>query len=326
MVVRLPLFSFSLVTVGLLVALQGQTEATLYTWDNGAATTDWSTAANWDPDGVPTNNADQATIDGGGVVGIDLGGTDRIGRLTVGAGGTAGTLTVVGGTTLDVNETNGGGGGKERVRVGFGAGSVGNLVIEQGAEVTSRGASVLFQIGDAAGGVGNVTVAGTIAPYKTLSLINGTLTMLPTANTISGIGSAFNSDDPSTIGANGTLAYEIDGTTNGLLDFRTQSAGGSPLTIDAAANLEVTLLGSAGSYSIGQQWTILSWDASLTGQFSQGTSFVNGQGYGFSVDYAGGATNKDVVLTLASVPEPTSLALASLGVLGLIGIRRRRTR
>ena len=286
----------------LLLASPGPVAAVLYSWNPAAATDDWSTADNWIPNtGIPMNNADQATIADGGVVRIDLGALDLIGMLTVGSGGTTGTATVVSGTILDVNRTGGGGGGVERVRVGIGAGSIGHLIVEEGAEITTRGAAVFTQIGSSDGGVGNLTVAGTFAPYKAFRLINGTLTMLPTGNTISSFGNTFNSADPSSISADGTLAFEIDGTSNGLLDLRTQLPGGSPLTIDPAANLKINLLGDLSAYSIGQQWTLVSWDASLTGQFSQGTSFTSDEGHTFSVDYAGGATGKDIVLSLDGI-------------------------
>ena len=170
------------------------------------------------------------------------------------------------------------------------------MIIEEDGEITTRGAAVVCQIGSLDGGVGNVRVAGTIAPYKAIALLNGTLTMLPTGNSISAIGDAFNSADPSSISADGTLAFEIDGLQNGVLDLRTQRPGGSPLTIDPAANLEIRLLGDASSYTIGQEWTLVRWDISLTGEFSQGASFTSDEGHAFSVDYAGGEGGDDIVL------------------------------
>lgn len=322
-------FPFSgLIAVIAIVLSFGQNDvhAIAINWDAGAGNTDWFAASNWDPDQVPVANDDRATIANGGIATAAFPGTERIGRLILGSAGTSGELTVTAGT-LDINKTSSGSGANNNIIIGNGIGGMGKLTIEQGAEVYSRGGSVIFQIGTTNGGTGDVTVAGTFAPFKRFHLNDGTLRFMSTGNTIANTGSAFNDNGTSIIRSNGTLAYEIDGTANGVLDLRTESSGGSPLRLDAGALLSVTLNGGVGQYVIGQEWTLVRWDSSLTGTFAQGTSFTNDEGFSFSVDYAGGANNNDIVLRLTAVPpvpEPATATLALVGLGGLV-MRRRRT-
>ena len=146
-------------------------------------------------------------------------------------------------------------------------------------------------IGDSLGGTGFISVSGELQIYKFLNINNGTLEMQPT-----GKNNLFNSNNPSTIGAAGTLSFIIDGPNIGALER--SNTNGLNLTIDPAANLMVTL---GGTFAINDSWTLMDY-TTLNGQFSQGTSFTNQQGYTFTVDYGAGS-NDIVTLTLTSDSE-----------------------
>jgi hypothetical protein len=60
---------------------------TNYSWDNGGAGTDWGTAANWNPDGVP-GTTDNATIPNGSGYVVDLAADRSVGTLTTGGDAT----------------------------------------------------------------------------------------------------------------------------------------------------------------------------------------------------------------------------------------------
>ena len=68
-------------------------------------------------------------------------------------------------------------------------------------------------VGDFSGGTGFVSVAGVMQIYKFLNVNNGTFEMLPTGKC-----NLFNSNDPSSIGAEGTLSFVIDGSDVGSLE------------------------------------------------------------------------------------------------------------
>lgn len=133
--------------------------------------------------------------------------------------------------------------------------------------------------------------------------------MLPT-----GVNNSFNEANVSSIGANGVLAFVIDGEmVGGLLKA---NDNGLPLEIDSGANLKITL---NGAVSEGQSWTLIDY-SSLTGTFAQGTEFTNEQGHTLSVDYGSGELDT-VTLTLTKInPDatPPSVSLTRDG--GIIQI------
>ena len=242
----------------------------------------WTELVNWDS-GALLPDGSHAVVNGICEIDADFV-TQHVfnpGRITVGLGAT-GSLHVSGGI---LSGAHGGGSG---VFVGSGAGGDGTLIIDQGATFRSQGANMGIQIGDDAGGVGFVSVAGELQNYKFLQLLNGTLEMMPT-----GINNKFNSNNPSFIGPNGTLSFIIDGTEIGALEKANST--GLQLTIDPSATLQITL---GGSFQINDSWTLMSYTV-LSGQFAQGTSFVNQQGYTFDVDYGTGSADV-VTLTLTS--------------------------
>lgn len=275
---------------------------------NASISSDLQDASNWD-EGIPTiTGANRIAKVGRGLtanITTGTGGSQFSDELWVGFGGTSGTLDVLGG------DTRIGAGSGDGIYIGVGHGSVGSVHIHEGAVLRSQGGGVRLQIGDNDGGTGSLLVEGELQNYKWFDVVNGTLTMAPT-----GINDNFNSSDSSHFRAAATLAFRIDGTDVGTIGRA--NATGLNLNIDPSAQLAIELFGIAEDYTLGQQWTLMDY-TSLSGEFAQGESFTNGQGYVFEVDYGTGS-NDQMILTL--VPEPSSFLLT---LPGLLFLRRRRS-
>ena len=71
-------------------------DAPTKTWDGGAGSSSWNTAANWSPDGVPTS-ADDVCIGAGVTIGPSVGAAARTFQVL-----SSGSLTIVSGSTLNV--------------------------------------------------------------------------------------------------------------------------------------------------------------------------------------------------------------------------------
>jgi hypothetical protein len=242
----------------------------------------WTDADLWD-DGVPADNS-TAIVNGNAVITEDIAAQNSQNPSRVDVGnGAVGSLTVSGGTLSGAH------GGANGVFVGVGAGGVGTLIIEEGAAFRTQGGNMTMRIGDDEGGIGTVIVAGELLNYKFMELINGTLEMRPT-----GINAQFNESNPSVIGPNGTLYFVIDGDKIGSLKRAT--AAGLTIDISPQATLKITL---EGDFNVGDSWPLMIY-TSLTGQFAQGTSFVNQQGFEFEIDYGSGSSS-EMSLTLVSL-------------------------
>nr|MBR9809676.1 hypothetical protein [bacterium] len=247
---------------------------------------DWLDPTNWDTGAVVPDNQ-TAFINANAVVDRNTGNAnlDNPSRIEIGSGpGISGSVTVTGGT---LSGAHGGGNG---IFVGANGGD-GTLRVEEGATYRTQGANMQFAVGDFSGGTGFVSVAGVMQIYKFLNVNNGTFEMMPTGKC-----NLFNSNDPSSIGAEGTLSFVIDGSNVGSLER--SNTNGLNLTIDAAATLKINL---GGSFEIDDTWTLMRY-TSLSGQFKEGESFTNEQGYTFAVDYGSG-NNDAVTLTLTSDSE-----------------------
>jgi len=247
---------------------------------------DWLDAANWDT-GIVVPDNQNALINANAVVDRNTGtaNVDNPTRIEIGSGpGASGSVTVSGGT---LSGAHGGGNG---IFVGANGGN-GTLRVEEGATYRSQGANMQFAVGDFAGGTGFVSVAGVMQIYKFLNVNNGIFEMLPTGKC-----NLFNSNDPSSIGAEGTLSFVIDGSDVGSLER--SNTNGLNLTIDSAATLKINL---GGDFEINDSWALMRY-SSLSGQFKEGESFTNEQGYTFAVDYGSG-NNDAVILTLTSDSE-----------------------
>ena len=246
----------------------------------------WLDPTRWDTGVVAPDNL-PAVINGNAIVDQNTGAsnTDNPNRIEIGSGaGESGTVTVTGGT---LSGAHGGGNG---IFVGVNGGS-GTLIVEEGATYRTQGGTMEFAIGDFTGGTGFVSVSGVLQIYKFLNINNGTLEMQPT-----GESNLFNSADPCSIGADGTLSFIIDGPNAGSLER--SNSNGLNMTIDPGATLQVTL---GGDFLINDSWTLMNYTG-LSGQFEQGTSFTNDQGYTFAVDYGSGTADL-VTLTLTSDSE-----------------------
>lgn len=275
---------------------------------NASVSSDLLDASNWD-EGLPANSGVNSIAKVGRGLNANVttgtGGAQFTDQLWVGFGGSSGNLDVLGG------DTRIGAGSGDGIYIGVGHGSTGTVHIHDGAVLRAQGGGVRMQIGDTNGGTGSLLVEGELQNYKWFDVVDGTLTMAPT-----GINNSFNSNDTSYFRAAAILAFQIDGADIGTIGRANTT--GLNVDIDPAAQLAITLFGNPGDYTLGQQWTLMDY-TSLSGQFAQGTSFTNGQGYVFNVDYGAGS-NDQMVLTL--VPEP-STAMLALG--GLFLFHRRRT-
>jgi hypothetical protein len=255
---------------------------------------EWFTTENWS-EGVPTDGSN-AIVNGTAEINRDIGtsNADNPSRLFVGDQAT-GVLNVTGGTLSGAHT-----GANAGVFVGLGSEGNGTINISEGAALRSQGGGMVVQIGDASGGIGRMSVAGQLFNYKFFQIVNGTLEMLPT-----GVNNSFNEGNVSSIGANGVLAYVIDGEmVGGLLRA---NDNGLPLEINPSANLKITL---NGSVSEGQSWVLIDY-SSLTGTFAQGTQFTNEQGHVFGIDYGSGALDV-VTLTLTTINPDAAPPTVSL--------------
>jgi len=244
---------------------------------------DWLEPTNWDT-GIIVPDNQTAVVNANAVVDQNTGSanTDNPGRIEIGSGaGNSGSVTVTGGTLSGAH------GGNSGIFVGVNGGT-GTLTVEEGATYRTQGATMQLAVGDFSGGIGFVSVAGVMQIYKFLNVTNGTFEMLPT-----GESNLFNSPDVSSIGADGVLSFVIDGENVGSLER--SNTQGLNLVIDPAANIKVTL---GGDFALNDSWVLMRY-TSLSGQFQEGTSFTNEQGYTFAVDYGSGS-NDVMTLTLTS--------------------------
>ena len=250
----------------------------------------WLEPTNWDT-GIVVPDNQTAVVNANALVDQHTGTrhTDNPARIEIGVGaGNSGSVLVTGGTLSGAHGGTGNG-----IFVGVNGGS-GTLLVEEGATYRTQGGGMLLSVGDFAGGQGFVSVAGVMQIYKYLQVNNGTFEMRPT-----GQSNVFNSNDQSTVGANGTLSFIIDGPNVGSLER--SNTNGLQMNLDPAAQLKVTL---EGDFEINDSWVLMRYSPQRT--VCQGESFVNEQGYTFAVDYGSGSGD-EMVLTLVSIPSAPAL-------------------
>lgn len=276
-------------------------DETAYTWDGGASTTDWNTAANWNPDGVPDGN-DGATIN------INTVNT----TVTTSSDISFGTLTIGGDATYTNNLTL-----TNNLDV------AGNLILENKGTFQQNNMVDQYLAGSLTVNTGgNVTHStnATTEQYKLMLNIGGDVTV-NTGGTINvsskgfeqgyGEGAATNLHGGGSYGGEGGGIYRAGGATYGshLLptdlgsggydgnDGFGRGAGAAKLKIAGALNVDGTISsnGAAGYYGGGNNrktgggsgGSILIYSKEITGSGSILAQGADGYDYG-SVTGGGG--------------------------------------
>ena len=211
-------------------------------------------------------------------------------RLTA-ANNYSGPTTVNGGTLL-LNNTSGSGTGNGTVTVNNGGtlGGTGGAISGGGPVTVNAGANL-------SPGNGGYTTG--------VFTVKGTLTLQPTSN----------------------FLIDINGTTpgTGYDQLQVTVAGGAGGAVITGSNLIVHV---TTTLTVGEQFTIAHHAGGYTGQFAQGSSVTDQHGDVFSIDYSGGPSNYDIVLTTQSVvtvvPEPSTWIGGALAVAALAYTQRRK--
>ena len=120
---------------------------------------------------------------------------------------------------------------------------------------------------------------------------------------------------------------DINGTTvgTGYDQLQVTGAGGAGGAVITGSNLLVHV---DTTLTVGEQFTIAHHAGGYTGQFAEGSSVTDQHGDVFSINYSGGPSHYDLVLTAQSVvtvvPEPSTWIGGALAVVALAYTQRRR--
>ncbi|MFA6286021.1 MAG: autotransporter-associated beta strand repeat-containing protein [Opitutaceae bacterium] len=176
--------------------------------------------------------------------------------------------------------------------------------------------------------LGTLLVNGSIASAVTVNAGtfggSGSSTKAVTVGTGSGSGAVFAPGNGAvgTFTTTGAVSLLADATY--ALEFNSSTASfdkivASGLTLASGAQLTLNDLGVSTALTGGTQYTIFDGtSASVTGTFfglADGATISNGVN-SFTINYNVGADFKDIVLTVAAIPEPSTYAL--LGALGCL--------
>jgi len=210
---------------------------------------------------------------------------------------------------------------------------------------TSARADLIVTVQEDSGPIQTFTTAG--SPSSNLTLLQGTVTTADYSIKIlgaeanqsaSGLFAELTSATTSvtnTTGSSGhVLNITIEGTlyTNPLGAVSVNSQVGGSVTQTSSTNY-LTYQSFVNGAGLPQQSpsinTISSYNSDMNGNFSIPTSPFNvGEAISIELNSKGDKVNYSASTSLQSVPEPSSLALAGLGALGMIGygLRRREAR
>jgi len=250
--------------------------------------------------GTTTGNG--AYVDGSGSI------WNVTGTMRVGSDGSNSTLQITSGGVVNVTGNS---------FLGYNATSSNNSVLISGAG--SQLNAHALAIGNVAGSTGNIVTVGNGGALQASAIGVGggnTLEIDGTATAVTTGAGTF------TMASTGTLAIGFNAGANGLLTV------GGAATLAGELNLN-ELPGFSFSYAP-TSYTIMDY-ASTSGDFS--SAAVNGnlcQSTGSdswscgSVNFTEQFTGSQLKLEVANIPEPTTMAVLSVGLIGLGAIRRRR--
>lgn len=325
-------------------------------FDGGGDGTSWEDLANWNPDGVPSSSGNGVTTEFFGDVNVELDGaawsffqTNSLltggstgeyrgsSRLLVGDVPGSGTQVL----TFDYGDANiarftanssmivGGKSGQNSslthisgdtrfeanlLTIGNDAGATGEINLESGRVIFSRETSgVSLRVGNNGSGTLNVdggrlrTRAGVSVGSSGEFVVNG-------SNPLEiSIGDESSVDGRWTQASGGILKVGID--EGGLTSIVVADKGGSGTfaTFSSGSLLDVSFLSTPESGT----WTVMQV---VNGDITdEGLNLVAGTGWSYNIDNSGA----DGILTVSYVPEPSSMVLAGMGVLALLGRHRR---
>ncbi|MDT8390707.1 MAG: autotransporter-associated beta strand repeat-containing protein [Lentisphaeria bacterium] len=305
-------------------------------------------------DGTTDGTLGGGDVSNSGVLSFNVAGSQTVGANITGAGSLAkagaGTLTLTGtndysgGTTISAGKVLAGGDGHLGTG-GVAIGATGELEYTGSATIpTLSGSGTLtLSSGTATVSSDNSAFSGATNASGTL-VVNGALggaTTILSGGTLMGAGALSNvtvnagtlapgnSIDTITVGdltLSGNYEWEVDATSNDLVVVTT-ALGNGVLDISGDVVIDITPL-SGAYFSSSQVFTLFTYDGGLT---------TDGLASDLSVTYGGigskwliqGATFADTgsAITLTGIeyiPEPSTIILAGLGLMGVTFRRRRR--
>ncbi|GAT35447.1 PEP-CTERM protein-sorting domain-containing protein [Terrimicrobium sacchariphilum] len=121
------------------------------------------------------------------------------------------------------------------------------------------------------------------------------------------------------------FAFELNGASGSVAADKIVANG---VAIDSGATFSFTLLGGLSGLQVNDEFKIIdnTGAGNIAGQFSNlvaGGTYNAGGGLTFSVSGSGGVYGNDLVLTVATVPEPSTWGLLAAGMTVLVVLRQR---
>lgn len=279
--------------------------------------------------------------------------SQTVGQLS-GSGGSVQNNNSLGTSTLTVTGTSTYGGiiadgnsSAKKVALAKTVGGVlnltGNSNAYTGGTTISAGTLLVNNTTGSGTGTGNVTVSGTgtlggsgriaMTAGNMVTITSGTLSPgnSPGILTVVGTQTGVPTAGSATLNFTGSGIYAVDlnGTTMGTgydsIDLTGNAdLGGATLSVNLGmtlgANQVFTIIKNDASEAVLNTFAGLGQDATLPG--------ISSNGYALKISYIGEASaitgGNDVVLYTTVIPEPATLSILSLGVIGLLARRHRR--